>query len=876
MEKFETIKCNLEDFMTSVSDGQASNVYIQAHEDQAILNIAIDFSSSVLSVKQIESMTMNEIPLIEKSEQTKYMDCNKIGKKCSITIPVLLTSEKIEIELLLNGSKRCEKEWIPIENILKDGGDWRKYSTWTDWSVCSVECGEGNETRNRDCRLGQEEFCKPKYYEKLFQERPCNSTKNKTCGKYTKWGDWGSCSIDCLRTKNRPGKKNRTRECDGDSNCHEGGKTEMKNCFGKPDFKFCDLDCAMNTSHKRSNVTKTRYDLTVEILKPEDKEHPAKKQNLLLRKSESNIENAEVEWVIWDAKTCEQNRPANSDINYECTLDDQNNCICTFHALKMRTSYSLTRIIYETTSLNSDILDPRYCPEKLDEEYNWTCDNKETVLFSQLCDSKNDCSDGSDEGDALCEGDTLLLRNIGLPLAILLIVNVILVCILIKYCLKFKTHQKDEIASSALGKSFFEKVYGNSKQERNARKIIRSMGAKDIEQIIKMSSTMEFFLHKKVITLVRKEFGQQKLLQFLYASIENSSKRKLAFDIVKPGVTDKVTHCIKLKIPISKMAILTHVSDVTAAASFTITPFRDFFKDCSLITVLYYFSIEILQNDFARIGYLRLDHIVHLLIGILILTVLFRTWVEIAKFPDQVVEMNKYLKALILIPGFYPTLHAAICIKMSWKVQLSKRKLAKLSEDPWNDETWEAKLKEIQTIYSLDEKMSLMKNEARFSQGCENVLENFLQAIVTTILVLRGKLFNFFQSTITKRMPYVFPLIITYSFLTLVLKTRSYKSGFKQGCISLGGIVQTLALCCSLLQKSLLYILASYQYPFTAILVLGFITFIIFVLNSVYNDMFASSKLVDRVAYSLISAMIPITFTDWKVVKSSEENVVFI
>ncbi|XP_061122608.1 adhesion G protein-coupled receptor B1 [Syngnathus typhle] len=108
------------------------------------------------------------------------------------------------------------------------------WDEWTPWSLCSSTCGRGFRERARTCRLPQNggEPCKgPSRQNKL-----CNIAVCPVDGHWNDWSVWSPCSASCSN-----GTRQRTRECNGPSyggsECH-GSWKEAVNCF----LKECPVD----------------------------------------------------------------------------------------------------------------------------------------------------------------------------------------------------------------------------------------------------------------------------------------------------------------------------------------------------------------------------------------------------------------------------------------------------------------------------------------------------------------------------------------------------------------------------------------------------------------------------------------------------------
>ncbi|KAM6108535.1 adhesion G protein-coupled receptor B2 [Pterocles gutturalis] len=82
-------------------------------------------------------------------------------------------------------------------------GAWEE---WSPWSLCSVTCGRGARTRTRRCaapRRGGNACEGPE-----LQAKPCNIASCPVEGQWLEWGAWSRCSVTCAN-----GTQQRTRKC---------------------------------------------------------------------------------------------------------------------------------------------------------------------------------------------------------------------------------------------------------------------------------------------------------------------------------------------------------------------------------------------------------------------------------------------------------------------------------------------------------------------------------------------------------------------------------------------------------------------------------------------------------------------------------------
>uniref|UniRef100_A0A8C2ALL5 Adhesion G protein-coupled receptor B1b n=1 Tax=Cyprinus carpio TaxID=7962 RepID=A0A8C2ALL5_CYPCA len=103
-----------------------------------------------------------------------------------------------------------------------------KGDTWSSWSVCSVSCGEGMQSRTRSCmRSTYSTQCTGP----LRENRPCNNTA--ACpvnGAWDEWAPWSLCSSTCGR-----GYRDRVRTCKQPQHSGEPCRGPVKQT------KFCNI-----------------------------------------------------------------------------------------------------------------------------------------------------------------------------------------------------------------------------------------------------------------------------------------------------------------------------------------------------------------------------------------------------------------------------------------------------------------------------------------------------------------------------------------------------------------------------------------------------------------------------------------------------------
>ncbi|XP_020625947.1 SCO-spondin-like isoform X2 [Orbicella faveolata] len=123
-----------------------------------------------------------------------------------------------------HGGKSCMGPKEMTQDCNKDvfcpvNGGW---TSWGNWSICTVTCGGGTQTRSRSCTNPPAAHGGKTCVGLKEMTQDCN--KDVPCpvaGGWTVWGNWGECNKDCLKT--------RTRSCTRPPPSNNG-----RNCIGPP------------------------------------------------------------------------------------------------------------------------------------------------------------------------------------------------------------------------------------------------------------------------------------------------------------------------------------------------------------------------------------------------------------------------------------------------------------------------------------------------------------------------------------------------------------------------------------------------------------------------------------------------------------------
>ncbi|XP_069079403.1 adhesion G protein-coupled receptor B2 isoform X5 [Pleurodeles waltl] len=209
-----------------------------AHHNATISNVIIPATSSDCCVTELHSGNANDL----YSQDLKYGESYEDNQKVKTQRP--RSADEPGIYMAQTGDPAAEE--------------------WSQWSVCSLTCGQGWQIRTRSCVSSPYgTLCSGP----LRETRICNNTA--ACpvhGLWEEWSPWSLCSVTCGR-----GSRARTRICvapqHGGKAC-EGSETQNKICnlavcpvegqwmeWGS--WSRCSVTCANGTQQRMRKCTVT-------------------------------------------------------------------------------------------------------------------------------------------------------------------------------------------------------------------------------------------------------------------------------------------------------------------------------------------------------------------------------------------------------------------------------------------------------------------------------------------------------------------------------------------------------------------------------------------------------------------------------------------
>ncbi|KAL9988933.1 hypothetical protein ACROYT_G003429 [Oculina patagonica] len=166
--------------------------------------------------------------VVETSYWSEWSDWSKCNATCG---PSVTVSRRMCIS---KGKKPCRgrnEKWKPcLTTPCPIDGGW---SPWGNWTSCSVTCEKGRQTRTRTCTNPAPQFGGKDCQGQLESARSCMD--NEHCPIHGGWGEWSrhwsACSLTCGL-----GVRTRERQCDspkpqyGGRPCNETQKREVRHC----------------------------------------------------------------------------------------------------------------------------------------------------------------------------------------------------------------------------------------------------------------------------------------------------------------------------------------------------------------------------------------------------------------------------------------------------------------------------------------------------------------------------------------------------------------------------------------------------------------------------------------------------------------------
>ncbi|CAF0819035.1 unnamed protein product, partial [Rotaria sordida] len=216
-----------------------SSVYIGDILDR---NTSIFVDNCTQLMCKSEGLTKQKIPCQDDCKYTSQCEWSKCDALCGQ--PGNRTRKKsLIIKPSSTPNPLCVREIIETLPCVGDPCPCKKginctcdLTEWSEWSTCSLPCGGGQRERTRQYKTNSPDKCPPN---NLREIQPCNIECCPVDGKYTPWSEWSPCTVEC-----GSGIRKRSRTCtDPSPSCKgklcEGPSIDTEVCNTKPCNETC-------------------------------------------------------------------------------------------------------------------------------------------------------------------------------------------------------------------------------------------------------------------------------------------------------------------------------------------------------------------------------------------------------------------------------------------------------------------------------------------------------------------------------------------------------------------------------------------------------------------------------------------------------------
>ena len=182
-----------------------------------------------------EGKGCNDIPCPVNGGWSNWTSFTECSASCGIGVTIALRSCSNPAPEF--GGLNCEGD--SVEETECDAGPCPVDGNWSDysaWSECSASCGGGVMERSRNCDSPAPENGGNPCEGEAADNQACNEDPCPVDGKWSEWGDYGECSVEC-----GTGFTQRERSCDSPAAAYGG-----QECIGDavdPKTKKCRGRC---------------------------------------------------------------------------------------------------------------------------------------------------------------------------------------------------------------------------------------------------------------------------------------------------------------------------------------------------------------------------------------------------------------------------------------------------------------------------------------------------------------------------------------------------------------------------------------------------------------------------------------------------------
>lgn len=570
----------------------------------------------------------------------------------------------------------------------------------------------------------------------------------------------------------------------------------------------------------------------------------------------------------------------------DCKLDSEF-CNCTFLGIMSENTLNIDFL------LERNGLSWRWCPPKTVISNIFQCNQNKNISSKMICDGFCDCPDGLDESLGLCSPE----ETFYIAPVIALFVNsfAIAICCALKCSRKKDTDETkgEQVLNPTITRFLCELKHflenPTSLKENKLRRRMRRMGIHVKVELLKTTYNIDLNgeegTGQAMKTVVKIMFSTNRETQRQILTLVKNSTMPTAFktrviDLIKMGCMTKIKNYIDEVIPATKKVYVETAFEIfKVLIQIGLLPLQDL-KDLAAIATMINFHYNVIQERSKLIDNISLFSVIYLLLTIYVAVQLLKMLVASSTklpfksprcFPLGFICNPKW------IPFFTESSLAIYKIENILQMFQLKKSIMKILKDInakeegtsylWKDV--QIKSGQVNQLYLKIEKVDFEAKTAKVPA----IIGDILQGAVLLVLVLRTDLrirgilglsnlaghLNVDNRESGVPDSYLLVLLLTWNLISPSFRVRDVIAGHKSSLLSPGGIALTLSLSFSLSMYFGITCFLGHAYIFIVPFPLILIALIILLAKSTVDQDFQKQPFSQRITYSLLAAIFPIS-----------------